>query len=219
MRHFALLALSGLFLLGVPQARAAREEQIRLTVLGAMDRIGQDQEPYGAPRAEIQAAQNEWESFQVVVFAPQENILVTGAEITDLVGPQGAQIPPDGIKLYREEYVRVRKSTPRADLPPGLYADPLVPFLHPDTGEPIEPRRRIQERWGGPATVRGYDMVALPFEVFRGQNQPIWVDPHSHPRKRHRRSPPLADRLGLRAPRRADPQEPFRQLPQHRPLL
>ncbi len=25
-------------------------------------------------------------------------------------------------------------------------------------------------------TVRGQDMYALPFEVFRGQNQPIWVD-------------------------------------------
>ncbi len=177
MRKETLLMLALVVVLGGPRADAAQQPAIRLTVLNSMERIGQDQEPYGLPEAEIQAARNEGESFQVVAAA-DENVQVTGAEVTDLIGPNGAKIPREQVKLYREEYVRVRRSTPRAELPPGLYADPLVPMVNPITGEPIEPRRRIQERWGGPSTVRGHDMFALPFDVFRGQNQPIWVDVH-----------------------------------------
>ena len=178
MRYCALLVLASLGLVGGPWADAAENRQVRLTALGSMERIGLDQQPHGLPEVKIQAAKNEWESFQVVVSAAGENILVTSAEITGLAGPGGAAIPGENITLYREEYTRVRMSTPRAELPPGLYADPLVPFINPITGEPIEPRRRIQERWGGPSTERGYDMYAVPFEVFRGQNQTIWVDVH-----------------------------------------
>ena len=71
------------------------------------------------------------ESFQVVVSAFGENIEVVNAEISDLVGEKGARIGKENIKLYREEYVMVRNSTPRAELPPGLYRDPLVPFINP----------------------------------------------------------------------------------------
>ncbi|MCK5346500.1 MAG: hypothetical protein KAR20_23990, partial [Candidatus Heimdallarchaeota archaeon] len=71
---------------------------------------------------------------------------------------------------------RVRKSTLRAELPPGLYADPLVPFINPVTGKPIEPRGQVRKGWGEPRIITGYEMYAVPFEVFRGQNQPIWVD-------------------------------------------
>jgi len=52
----------------------------------------------------------------------------------------------------------------------------LVPFINPVTNEPIEPLNESRERWGESVTTRGYDMYALPFEVFKGQNQPIWVD-------------------------------------------
>jgi len=69
-------------------------------------------------------------------------------------------------------------STPRAELPPGLYPDPLVPFLDPETGKPIEPLTRTRKRWGEPATTSGHDMYAVPFEVFKGRNQVIWVDVH-----------------------------------------
>lgn len=170
---FAILAFAA-----VSTLFAAEAPVVRLTVLNGMERIGQDQEPYGQAEANIAAARNEWESFQVVVGTSGENILVIGAEISDLTGPDGAKIPKEQVTLYREEYVRVRKSTPRAELPPGLYADPLVPFVNPITGELIEPRRRVQERWGGPSKMLGEDMVGIPFEVFRGQNQPIWVDLH-----------------------------------------
>ncbi len=159
-------------------AGAAGEKEIGLTAVGSMQRIGQHQEPFGLPWAQVQAARNEVESFQVVVAALRGHLNVVQVEMTDLIGPNGARIGKEDVKLYREEYVRVRRSTPRAELPPGLYPDPLVPLVNPLNGKPIEPRRRSRARWGEPVVESGYDMYALPFEVFEGQNQPIWVDVH-----------------------------------------
>ncbi|MCE5248900.1 DUF4091 domain-containing protein [bacterium] len=161
---------------GVSAVHAADTQVIRLTVLNSMERVGQDRKVSGSPEAAIKAARNEAESFQVVVEAPQENIRVVKAEISDLTGPGGSRIGKDAVKLYREELVRVRKSTPHADLPPGLYDDPLVPFIDPLTGQPIEPLSQFRERWGAPIVTKGYEMYALPFDVFKGQNQPIWGD-------------------------------------------
>lgn len=157
-------------------AQAAEEPSVGLTVLGPMDRISQHQAAFGKPTAELAAARNEVESFQVVVAAVKGNIRVTGVEISELVGPAGARIAKENLKLYREEYARVRLSTPGAELPPGLYPDPLVPFVNPVTGQPIEPLTSHQARWGEPHVIRGHDMYPVPFDVFEGQNQPLWID-------------------------------------------
>jgi hypothetical protein len=154
------------------------EPAIKLTALNSMQRIGQDQEPYGAAEVAISAAKNEVESFQVMVAAPNETISVVKVEISDLAGQNGAKIGKEHIQLFREEYVRVRMSSPRAELPPGLYADPLVPFVNPVTGQPIEPFNESRARWGEPTKRSGYDMYAVPFDVFKGQNQPLWIDVH-----------------------------------------
>src|SRR4030042_192086 len=151
-------------------------EMIQLTALNSMEGIGQSQEPYGTAAVEIKAARNEVESFLVVVAAPKENISVVEVEGSDLAGPGGPKIAKDNFRLFREEYVRVRMSSPRAELPPGLYADPLVPFINPETGKPIEPLNGSSERWGEPVKTSGYDMYAVPFDVFKGQNQALWVD-------------------------------------------
>ncbi|MHC4311972.1 MAG: glycoside hydrolase domain-containing protein [Planctomycetota bacterium] len=160
----------------IPGPPAHSAEELRLTALNSMERIGQDQKPYGAGKVEIKSAKNEVESFQVVVTAPRENIKVVNVEISDLIGKNGAKIGKDNITLFRAEYVRVRRSTRRAELGPGLYPDPLVPFINPLTGKPIEPRRQFSKRWGEPVTTVGHEMYAVPFELFRGQNQPVWVD-------------------------------------------
>ena len=160
------------------QAGAADEKPIGLTVLNSMQRIVQHQAPFGAAAAEISAARNEVESFQVVVAALKGNLRVTRVEISELSGDGGAKIAQENLKLYREEYVRVRMSTPRAEVPPGLYPDALVPFVDPVSGQPIEPLSRRRERWGEPVVTSGHDMYALPFEIWQGQNQPIWVDVH-----------------------------------------
>lgn len=171
-----VLAVLAIVACGTLSAARGADDAIRLSVLGPMERICQSQAPFGKPAAEICAARNEVESFQVVVAAVGGSLRITAAEMGELVGPQGARIPKENVQLFREESVRVRMSTNKAELPPGLYPDALVPFLNPVTGEPIEPLSERRERWGAPLVRRGYDMYALPFEVFEGQNQPIWVD-------------------------------------------
>ena len=177
MRNRALATVWALLILGVSSYSPAAD-MIELTVLNSTERIGQSQEPYGAAAVEIKAARNEVESFQLVVAAPKENISVVEVEISDLAGPAGSKIAKEKIRLFREEYVRVRMSSPRAELPPGLYPDPLVPFTNPETGKLIEPLNRSRARWGEPAKTTGYDMYAIPFDVFKGQNQALWVDVH-----------------------------------------
>ena len=155
---------------------ASGGERIVLTALNSMERVSQDQKIEGAHAVKISSARNEVESFQVVVSAPKENINVTKVEISDLISSEGSKIRKENIKLFREEYVRVRMSSPRAELPPGLYPDPLVPFINPVTDKPIEPLNRTSKRWGEAVTTSGHDMYAVPFEVFKGQNQVIWAD-------------------------------------------
>jgi len=162
------------FLLGSCSERTDNAE-VKLTALNSMERIGQDQELFGANQVSVSAARNETESFQVVVGAILKNIRVTHAEISDLTGAAGT-IGKENMTLYREEYARVRRSSPRAQMPPGLYPDPLVPFINPLTGKPIEPFNQYRKKWGEPFITSGYEMYALPFDVWKGQNQPIWVD-------------------------------------------
>jgi hypothetical protein len=165
-----------ILLVSILVSSAHSAENLRLTVLNSMERMGQDQQPYGDDKVQIKSAKNEVESFQIVVTAPKDNIKVVDVEITDLIGKNGEKISKDDIQLFRAEYVRVRRSTPRAELGPGLYPDPLVPFINPLTGKPIEPRRQFQKRWGEPVTTVGHEMYAVPFDLFKGQNLPLWVD-------------------------------------------
>jgi hypothetical protein len=169
-----LIPLTGMLLIS-SCSREASLPEAKLTVLTSLQRIQQDQPQTGATEASIKAAKNELESFQVVVGAVSKNVRVTGAEVSDLKGDAGV-IGKENITLYREEYARVRRSSPRAQLPPGLYPDPLVPFINPLTGKPIEPFNAYRKKWGEPFIKSGYEMYAIPFDIWKGQNQPIWVD-------------------------------------------
>jgi hypothetical protein len=117
--------------------QAAEPAPVSLTALNSMERIRQDEAPFGKPAAAISAARNEVESFQIIVAAPSKNLRIISAEASELVGPGGAKIGSPKIRVYREELVRVRRSTPGAPLPPGLYPDPLVPLINPITNQPI----------------------------------------------------------------------------------
>jgi hypothetical protein len=166
---FTILSSSGL---------VSGSKRIALTALNSAERASHNQKVDGAGTAKISSARNEVESFQVVVSAPEENINVIEVEISDLIGPEDSKIEKENIKLFREEFVRVRMSSPRAELPPGLYPDPLVPFVNPESGKPIEPLNQSRARWGEPVKTAGYDMYAVPFDVFKGQNQALWIDVH-----------------------------------------
>jgi hypothetical protein len=176
MRRGILAVVAVAVCLWCGAGHSAEPPTFGLTVLNAMERIGQHQAPFGQPAAELCAARNEVESFQVVVAAQQGNLRVTAVTISDLIGPGGARISKDCAQIFREEYVRVRQSTAAAELPPGLYPDALVPLVNPVTGQPIEPLASRQRRWGEPHVITGYDMYAVPFEVWQGQNQALWID-------------------------------------------
>ena len=148
---------------------------VKLSVINSLDRVKQDDKIIGEDQASIKAAKNEVESFQVVVQALDRNVRVTGAIVSDLTGDAGT-IGKENVTLFREEYARVRRSSPRAQLTPGLYPDPLVPFIDPVTNKPIQPFDQYRVKWGEPFISSGYEMYAVPFDLWKGQNQPLWVD-------------------------------------------
>jgi len=162
----------------VPGRVSHAQERISLSAASGMVRVAQNGIYHGDSTAEVSSARNEWESFQVVVSAPGNTITIQDVTVSDFVGEGGAKIGGDAVRLYRVEYVRVRRSTPRAEEPPGLFAGPLVPFINPVTGQPVEPKSQYRERWGAPIQTKGHEMYAVPFDVFSGQSQPLWIDVH-----------------------------------------
>jgi hypothetical protein len=153
------------------RSNSAKGPGVKLTILNSMERIAPTDVLFGTYTADLYAAKNEVESFQVVVHPLNKNIKVVNAELSELKG-SGGVISKQSFTLYREEYVRIRRSSSSAKLPPGLYADPLIPFINPETGKPIQPVQYKAQKF------TGYDMFALPFDVWQGQNQPIWIDVH-----------------------------------------
>jgi hypothetical protein len=110
--------------------------------------------------ASISAAQNEYESFQVIVHAPESVALVgVNGYATELTGP-GGTLPTANMVLYREHYVQVTTSSPGSPYLPGYWPDALIPFLNPETGQPLS----------------GGRFPAAPFDVPMGTNQPIYVE-------------------------------------------
>lgn len=100
-------------------------QEVKLTAISSLDRIRQDEPLFGESQAIIKAAKNEYESFQIVIGALQKNVRVVNVEMSDLTGSAGT-ISKENITLFREEYVRLMRPSPRAQLPTGLYTDPLV---------------------------------------------------------------------------------------------
>ena len=87
------------------------DERIILTALNSMERIGQDQKVEGFRTIKIWSARNEVESFQVVVYAPKENINVIKVEISDLIGPKDS-------KIEKKTLSSLEKNTSESECPP-----------------------------------------------------------------------------------------------------
>ena len=131
---------------------------ITIWVTDTLARVQPTDAPGTARSAAIKAARNEYEAFQVIVRAPSgQGLTGVNATVSDLVGP--GTIPRANVTLYRAHYVTVTQSSPASPYPPGRYADALIPFTHPETGQPL-----------------GGRFPAAPFPVSAGQNQPIWVE-------------------------------------------
>jgi hypothetical protein len=131
----------------------------------SLHRVGMTEPSSGGTQVSLSAARNGHQSFQIVVSGASVNVNNVNVSISDLEGPKDQKIPSSSFTLYREKYVHVSASSPNwggtnKPLGVGWYADGLIPFTDPETGKPVS----------------ASTLVAAPFEVKSGANQPIWVD-------------------------------------------
>jgi hypothetical protein len=143
---------------------------IRLTAVLPTQRVLETGELEGHSKIRIQLARGEFESIQLVITAMGGNLKEVQAEAGIIEDVSGNLFPAESITWYREGFVPVRHSSPRAELPPGMVPDPLIPFIDPYTGEPIR-----QPRWNGDR-LEGSRFGGAGFDLWREQNQPLWID-------------------------------------------
>ena len=137
--------------------------ELTVWVADTLTRVQRTDPPGTARAASIKAARNEYEAFQIVVRAPDDAALSNvNAEASDLVGP--GVIGRSNVTLFRAHYIQVVQSSPGSPYPPGWWPDALIPFKHPETGQPL-----------------GGRFPAAPFPVSAGQNQPVWVEVYVPP--------------------------------------
>lgn len=123
----------------------------------------QGEVPGAQSNAGVWAARGETTAFQIAISAGARPITVTSIHATDANAQEGT-IPARCIRILREQYVPVPRSSPdpgtgNRPAGPGWYADALVPLMDPDTGR----------------TPSG-DFGAVPFDVPAGENRALWVD-------------------------------------------
>jgi len=145
MRHTLLILLLALF----PAAAFAQS----VTVADAMSKIHPSDGATTTTTAEIHAAQNEFESFKLIVNGPATGVSATMGTLT---GPGGATIPSGEIRLFREAYLNITTAS-NTEGGTGMWPDALVP----DVDDVFNEKRN-----------------AFPFDVPSGENRVIWVEVH-----------------------------------------
>ena len=169
-----ILLLSILFFTYCTKQPGKGQKSLRLMALNSMQRIVPGKVPQGNNIAVLKAAKNEYEAFQVVITAAGGHHLKNvKVEMSDLEGRDG-NIGIENITMYREGLVYLRHSSPKAAFPPGLYPDPLIPFINPVTGDSLRPYHRVRTESG--IRYEGAKYSAYPIDVFPGEHCTIWVD-------------------------------------------
>jgi len=158
-----------LVILGVA-VTTAQGAAIKLTAVPSAVRVRPEGAFRGADAAEVSAARGEVESFQIVVTATGGNLRGITAEMSPLKSQGGAGLPAQNVTLYRAMFIPVRQSALQATEPPGLIADPLVPFVNPYTGTRV-PEPRWREK-----ALEGARFGAVGFDLWQDRHQPLWVD-------------------------------------------
>lgn len=114
--------------------------------------------PYDRPQenktAFLTAARNEFEPFQIVFRTEREKLEGIDVQISDLLGPAGAQIPARQAVIYLVRYLEIKRRS-SIEGRTGPWPDALIPRLD----------RYAQER-----------RQAFPFDLMRGRNQPVWIE-------------------------------------------
>jgi len=108
----------------------------------------------------LAAARNEWESFQILVRSDQP-VQGIHVEAADLAGPEGAVLRAAAARLFRQHQLHLTVGTDRNEgFKPGWYPDPLIPFSHPVTGQPL----------------KGARLSAVSFDLPADETHGFWVD-------------------------------------------
>lgn len=109
--------------------------------------------------ANISAARNEFEPFQVVLKAAAAEITGVDVDITDLQGPANAVLSKNNVTPYLERNLDLKMPS-SIDGAAGEWPDPLVPRIDQYTHE----KRN-----------------AFPFNLTKDRNQPLWFDVYVPP--------------------------------------
>ncbi|MBI2816618.1 MAG: DUF4091 domain-containing protein [Acidobacteria bacterium] len=146
----------GVFVLLSLFAGKASTQDLTLWTTNALDKVRpSDPPPTGAPQAaQLYAARNEFEPFQLVLRSDVRDIVNVDVQISNLARLDGATIANDNFTIYFERYLNLSKSSTRPGAG-GEWPDPLIPKV---------------DRYAGEAR------NAFPFTLQRGRNQAIWVE-------------------------------------------
>jgi Domain of unknown function (DUF4091) len=134
--------------------------------IGLQDAIGTSQQ------VQLYAARGEYEPFQIGMRASTNTISGINVVVSDFVDPNtNSKIDKSNATLYREHFVPVNHGSQVAlgavNRPKGVgwYADALIPFVDPQTGQDIT-RARID---------------AVPLMLYQGDTAVVWVDVYVPP--------------------------------------
>lgn len=158
MHELFFLSLMGI-VLALPPGRPPDENakdgpHVAFWTQHALLKVRPNDPPEKSTSAELYAARNEFESFQIVIRAASSDLENVDVEITDFSSTAGARIRSDQAVVYLESFLNlIHPSSLEGGT--GEWPDPLLPRVDRYTHE----RRN-----------------AFPFKVPRGRNQPIWVE-------------------------------------------
>jgi hypothetical protein len=146
MRIFPALVVS-LFLAGTVSAAPA------VWTEGPLLKVSPSAQAKSSTSAQLMAARNEFESFQIVIRGDSE-ISGVRAKASPLTGAGGATIPASNVRLYREALMNV--SIPSGGIGVrGRHPDGLIPDVDESDGQ---------------------TRSAFPFNVPAGEARALWVD-------------------------------------------
>ena len=104
--------------------------------------------------ADLYAARNEFEPFQIVLRTEGNDVPGVDAECSSLRTARGDEIASANITIYEEQFMNITRSSSGSG-ESGLWPDALIPRID----------RYAHEKRN-----------AFPFSVVRGSNQPLWIE-------------------------------------------
>lgn len=149
---------------------ASAQTRIELTTLPPAVRISPAGELPSAAPSILRAARNEVESLQFVVTAQGGALTKVDATLSPFINARGDELGTTSATLFREVFMNVRHSSPRATEAPGLTPDPLVPLVDPWTGSKLKPLY-----WNG-EQLEGAGYGGAPFEIWADHHEVLWLD-------------------------------------------